>query len=159
MILKMAAVRYLGFLKLKFLTAVHFRDIFYIMEPNFVEIGHMLPLAETSQFFAFLRNIKKFDDRTVSRKGRHQTHGGNSVNSQLILFFFTGRLSNKPFLMVIHNLPHFKYVATLPCNLSLIACFLTLIFHKVVWQHVRCCGIFNNHFIANLLENQPEKEL
>ena len=59
MILKMAAVRYLGFLKLKFLTAVHFRDIFYIMKPNFVEIGHMLPLAETSQFFAFLRNIKK----------------------------------------------------------------------------------------------------
>ena len=31
---------------------------------------------------------------------------------------------------------HLKYVATLPCKLSLIACFLTLIFYKVVWQHV-----------------------
>jgi len=27
---------------------------------------------------------------------------------------------------------HIKYVATLPGNLSLIACFLTLMFHKVV---------------------------
>ena len=33
--------------------------------------------------------------------------------------------------------PHFKYVATLPCNLSFIACFLTLVFHKVVWQHMQ----------------------
>ena len=28
-----------------------------------------------------------------------------------------------------------KYVATLYCNLSLVTCFLTLMFHKVVWQH------------------------
>jgi len=39
--------------------------------------------------------------------------------------------------MVINTPPHLKYVATLPCNLSLIACFMTLMFHKVVWQHMQ----------------------
>ena len=32
---------------------------------------------------------------------------------------------------------HLKYVATLSCNLSLIACFLAWMFHKVVWQHMQ----------------------
>ena len=50
---------------------------------------------------------------------------------------FTDRLSNKPFLIwLLKTLPHFKCVATLPCNISLIACFLALMFHKVVWQHM-----------------------
>jgi len=40
---------------------------------------------------------------------------------------FTDRLSNKPFLIwLLTTLPHLICVATLPCNLSLIACFLTL---------------------------------
>jgi len=30
-----------------------------------------------------------------------------------------------------------RRLQTLPCNLALIACFLTLMFHKVVWQHVQ----------------------
>jgi len=40
-------------------------------------------------------------------------------------FFFTLRLSNKPFLIcLLTTLPYFKYEATLPCNLSLMArCF------------------------------------
>jgi len=51
---------------------------------------------------------------------------------------FTGRLSNKLFLIVLLTTPpHLKYVATLPCNLSLIASFLTLMFHKVMWQHMQ----------------------
>ena len=33
--------------------------------------------------------------------------------------------------------PRLKYVATLSCNVSVIACFLTLMFHKVVWQHMQ----------------------
>jgi len=42
---------------------------------------------------------------------------------------FTGGLSNKPFLIwLLTTPPHFKHVATLPCNLSLIACFLELMF-------------------------------
>ena len=75
---------------------------------------------------------------------------------------FSGRLSNKPFLIwSLTTPPHLKYVAKLPCNLSLIVCFLTLLFHKVVWQHTvyaRNDGIFNNRFTVNLLENQPVKE-
>ena len=39
--------------------------------------------------------------------------------------------------MAINSPTHLKYVATLPCNLSLITCFLTLMFHMVVWQHVQ----------------------
>ena len=37
------------------------------------------------------------------------------------------RLSNKPFLIcLLTTPPHLKYVATLPCNLSLMACFADL---------------------------------
>jgi len=37
---------------------------------------------------------------------------------------FTRRLSNKPFLIwLLTTPPHLKYAATLPCNLSLRACF------------------------------------
>ena len=50
----------------------------------------------------------------------------------------TDRFSNKPFLIwLLTTAPYLKYVATLPCNLSLIACFLTLMFHKVVRQHMQ----------------------
>jgi len=75
-----------------------------------------------------------------------------------ILLFFTDRLSNKPFLIwSLTTPPHFKNVATLPCNLSLIARFLTLMFHKVVWQHMLGVG-FNNYFTETLPKNQPVKE-
>jgi len=48
------------------------------------------------------------------------------------------RTCNKPFLMLLlTTLPHLEYVATLLCNLLLITCFLTLLFHKVVWQHMQ----------------------
>ena len=43
-----------------------------------------------------------------------------------------------------------KYVATLRCNLSLITCFLTLLFHKVVWQHIQ--GVF---LVTSLLHIYP----
>jgi len=47
------------------------------------------------------------------------------------------RLSNKPLLIWLLTIPpNLKHAATPPCNLSLIACFLTLMFHKVVWQHM-----------------------
>jgi len=46
--------------------------------------------------------------------------------------------SNTPFLFWLLTIPpHLKYVATLPCNLLLIASFLTLMFHKVVWQNMQ----------------------
>ena len=41
-----------------------------------------------------------------------------------MLIFFTHRLSNKHFLIwLLTTPPHLKYVATLPCNLLLMACF------------------------------------
>jgi len=46
--------------------------------------------------------------------------------------------SNKSFLIwLLTTQQYIKYVATLPCNLSLIACFLTLMFYKVTWQHMQ----------------------
>jgi len=49
-----------------------------------------------------------------------------------ILLFFTDRFINKPFLIwLLKPPPHLKYVVTLPCNLSIIACFLTSMFHEV----------------------------
>jgi len=56
--------------------------------------------------------------------------------------FFTHRLSNKLFLIwLLTTPPHFKYVATLPCNLLLMACFADINvsqgnsnIHKVLWD-------------------------
>jgi len=48
---------------------------------------------------------------------------------------------------------------TLPCNFSLIACFLTLMFHSVVMAtYARSDMIFNNHFTTNLPVNLPVKK-
>ena len=44
---------------------------------------------------------------------------------------FTNGLNKISLNVVINNPTTLQYVATLPCNLSLIACFLTLMFHKV----------------------------
>ena len=51
---------------------------------------------------------------------------------------FTDRLSNKLSLIrLLTSPPHLKCVATLPCTLSLIACFIVLMFHKAVWLHMQ----------------------
>jgi len=48
----------------------------------------------------------------------------NFAKFSQILKKFTHRLSNKPYLIwLLTTPPHVKYVATLPCNLSLMACF------------------------------------
>jgi len=54
----------------------------------------------------------------------------------LILIFFTLRLSNKRFLIWLLTTPlHLKYAATLAsCRSWLVL--LTLMFHRVVWQHM-----------------------
>jgi len=56
------------------------------------------------------------------------------------------------------NLKYYSEICRYNCNLSLIACFLTLMFHKVVWQHMQsvvCSGrIVNNDFTANLPMNR-----
>ena len=70
---------------------------------------------------------------------------------------FTHRLSNKLVLIwLLTTPPHLKYVATctLPCNLSLMACFADInVSQGSVAIYARCDGIFNIHFTANLLRN------
>ena len=60
--------------------------------------------------------------------------------------------SNKPFLIwLLTSPPHLQYVATLPCNLSLTACFAEINFsHGSVATYTRCGGIYNIHRTANL---------
>ena len=54
-------------------------------------------------------------------------------------------LSNKPFLIwLLTTPPHLKYVATLPCNLLLTACFADInVSQGSVATYGRCSGIFN----------------
>jgi len=71
----------------------------------------------------------------------------------------THRLSNKPFLIWLLTPPHLKYVATLPCHLSLMACFADInVSQGSVATHARCGGTFNIHLTANLPRNLPVKK-
>ena len=81
--------------------------------------------------------------RWSSRASSHHTAKSRNYSifakRWLILIFFTGRLSNKPFLIWLFKIPpQLKYVTTVPSNLFLITALvcdwhlLTLIFHKVV---------------------------
>jgi len=57
----------------------------------------------------------------------------NFAKHSPMLIFFIVRLSNTHFLiLLLTTQPHLKYLATQPCNLSLITCFLTLVFHEVL---------------------------
>jgi len=75
------------------------------------------------------------------------------------LLFFTQRLSNKPFLIwLLTTPPHLKYAATLPCNLSLWACFADInVSQGSIAKYVTCDRIFNIHLTANLQGNLPVK--
>jgi len=76
-------------------------------------------------------------------------------------FSLTG-LAKSLLIWLLTTPPHLKYVATLLCNLSLIGCFLTLKFHKVVCgklaTYARSGGIFNNQLTANLPRNRTVKK-
>ena len=74
------------------------------------------------------------------------------------LIFFSDRLGSKPFLIwLLKTSLHLKYIATLPGNFSLIACFVTLMFDKIVWQHIRGVVGYINHFTTYLPRNLSEK--
>jgi len=81
--------------------------------------------------------------------------------SRILTIFFTHRLNNKLFLFcLLISPPHLKYVATLPCNLSLMACFADInVSQGSVATLARCGGIFNIHLTANLLRNLPVKKI
>jgi len=76
---------------------------------------------------------------------------------------FTHRLSNKHFLIwLLTTLPHLKYVATLPCNLSfvLMACFADInVSQGSVATYATRGGIFDIHLTANLPRNLPVKKI
>jgi len=59
--------------------------------------------------------------------------------------------NNKRFLIrLLTTPPHLKYVATLPCNLSLTASFADInVSQGSVATYARCGGIFNIHLTAN----------
>ena len=70
---------------------------------------------------------------------------------------FTHRLSDKPFLIRLLTTPsHLKYLATLPCNLSLTACLAYIIVSQgSVATYARCDGSVNIHLTTNLPRNFP----
>ena len=77
--------------------------------------------------------------------------------SPISKFFFTRRLSSKPFLIwLLTTPPYLEYVATLPCNLLLMACFADInVSQGSVATHSRCGGNFSIHLTANLPTNLP----
>jgi len=64
---------------------------------------------------------------------------------------------NKPFIIwLLDTSPHLKYVATLPWNLSLMACFAdTNVSQRSVATYAKSGGILNVHLTANLQGNHP----
>jgi len=74
--------------------------------------------------------------------------------------FFTLTLINKLFLIwLLTTPPHLKYVATLPCNLSLTARFAdSNVSQGSVATYARCGGIFDIHLTAHLPRNLPPKK-
>ena len=94
-----------------------------------------------------------------SARDCHVLAGNFAKCSPILNIFFTHALSNKPFLILLLTAPpHLKYVATLPCNLSLLACFADInVSQGSVATYARCGGILNIHLSANLLRNLPEK--
>jgi len=74
---------------------------------------------------------------------------------------FSHRLSNELFLIwLLTTPPHLKYAATLPCNLSLMACFDDInVSQGCVATYARCGGIFDIHLTTTLQRNLPVKNL
>ena len=70
----------------------------------------------------------------------------------LALFLALSLSPGNTFLIWLLTTPlYLKYAATLPCNLSLRACFVDVkVSQGSVATHARCDGIFNINFTANL---------
>jgi len=100
--------------------------------------------------------------KSVNILCRHGQNGGlcralSSTFSSVVVR--RTKCTRQPILIwLLTTSPHLKFAATLPCNLSSIAYFMTLMFHKVVWQHVLRVVGHLVIFTANLLENQLVKE-
>jgi len=63
-------------------------------------------------------------------------------------------------LLLLTTPPDVKYVATLPCNLSLMACFADVnVSQGSVTTYARCGGISSIHLSANLPRTLPVKNV
>ena len=104
-----------------------------------------------------------FSSVLAKRTSARQNHvlACNFVKYSPILHFFTHRLSNMPFLIwILTTPPHLRYVATLPCNLSLMACFADInVSLGSVATCARCGGIFDIRVTANLHGNTTVKKI
>jgi len=105
--------------------------------------------------FARLANTLLKDEE--SARDTHALACSFAKYSPNLIFFFTHTFSNKPFLIsLLITPPHVKYAATLPCNLSLRACFADInVSQGSVATYARWGGIFNMHLTANLQRNLP----
>ena len=84
-------------------------------------------------FVRLANTLLKYEE---SARDNHVLACNFATYSPILIFY--GRLSNKPlFIWLLATPQHRKYVATLHCSISLIVCFLTLMFHKIVWQHMQ----------------------
>jgi len=76
-------------------------------------------------------------DEESARDNHVLAYNFSKYSPILKMFSLSDSAINFFLIWLLATQPRLKYVATLPCNLSLIACFLTLMFNKVVWQHIQ----------------------
>jgi len=89
-----------------------------------------------------------------AQSARDNVLASNFAKYSLIKKKSTDRLSNKPFLIwLLITPPHLKYVATLACNLSLLACFSCLKKYRFAGRPVLGTGDFTV-YSAVLVDDQ-----
>jgi len=94
----------------------------------------------------------KFTSTPCEESARDNHVFCNLARYSWILKSFHSQNEQRTFLnWLLTTRPHFKYAATLLCNLSIRACFADV----NVSTYARCGGIFDIHSTANLRRNLP----
>jgi len=108
--------------------------------------------------FARLANTLLKDEE--SARDNHLLLACNFAKYVPIKNIFTDRLSNKPFLTwLLTTAPYLKYVARLPCYLSLMACFADInVAQGSVATYAKLYGIFSIHLTTNLARSLQVKK-
>ena len=127
----------------------------------FLNGEHLAKLqARTWLFRALFPSFSSVLAKHTSARDNHILACNFAKYSPILNFFFTHRLSNKPFLIwLLTTPPHLKYVVALPCNLSSMTCFANITTSQgSVATYARCGGIFDIHATANLPRNHAVKK-
>jgi len=124
---------------------------------NFFEIGEYLANLQARAWLSHA--LCAPGQHTVKRRRKCTSYHVFASNFAEYSSILNHILSNKLFLIwLLTTSPHLKYTATLPCNLSLMACFADInVSQASVATCVTCGGIFNVHLTANLPRNLPVK--